>query len=294
MSKKKKLDDACIQINKRFCFHCFNFRQQKKDFDGCHKCRNSFVLAGGVPTVHDAGEESRLNSFANQFYESKLKDLYFGPVPSFLHIPKKVRDCVALLITECLEATVPKNSVTAWMELLCISKILFCNPVVGFVSDSTRRSAEITNLVRSRVKKWSDGLKLELICEALRCRKTFSHLNPDSNRFEDAAIRRAKRFANEGDLSKAALELANDSQPVFSSSIFSDLQRLHPVPNQPVTISTGGDLESHPATIFSVEEVISAINSFPKGTSGGPGGFRPSFMKELLLGVSSRRLWNPY
>jgi hypothetical protein len=156
-----------------------------------------------------------------------------------------------------MESVVSQNSVTAWFELLCIGKILFCKPDTGFASDSARRSAEISNLIKSRAQRWSDGHKSELIIETLRCRKSHANLNADSMMHDEVAIRRAKRFANEGDLSKAVSELGNDSLPVFSKSVLMELKKLHPIPIKPVMVL--GD-NSDSMINLSIEEVLSAIN----------------------------------
>ena len=126
IAEKKKLNDACIQINKRFCLNCFKFRQMRNNSNHCYKCNDSFVAENSL-LLQISGEAPTMMLIPiDETYQSKLKELYFGPVPSFLFIPKKVRDCVASLISVCIEAVVAENSVTTWLELLCICKILFC------------------------------------------------------------------------------------------------------------------------------------------------------------------------
>ena len=94
----------------------------------------------------------------------------------------------------------------------------------------------------------------------------------------------------EGDF-KGAVRLASsdDKLAPMNETTFEALQERHPSPH-PTSIITPVEEDGQCQAVIVAEEVLQAIRSFPKGSAGGPDGFRSQHLKDMTSDEASRRI----
>ena len=90
-----------------------------------------------------------------------------------------------------------------------------------------------------------------------------------SSKIEDGYIKAALRIL-----------LSEDKPADFSEAAFSAIADKHPKVSS--NMSSIPDPSSFASLLISESEVLKAIRSFPAGSSGGPDGFRPQHLADLV------------
>jgi len=184
-------------------------------------------------------------------------------VPILKHIPKSARPSCCQALTGILSSICSNNQDPArWNKLFN-----FC-PVTFQVPPKDGSKTSITDILKSRVagapSQANHGQK-----SAPNKRKVFELARAVSSKIEDGNIRAALRL------------LSSDDKPTVSSdaALTAMLARHPPAPIDRVPTP---DPNSHTSLQITEEITLKAIKSFPSGSSGGPDGFRPQHLLELV------------
>ena len=184
------------------------------------------------------------------------------------HIPKAARSaCGVLLISIFKEICRDWQDLKAWKDLLMFGQRVLKKP----------RRGEGKQILQKLSKREIAGFQLPEgddpgIESVRRKSKAF---DPDASL---AAAVTSKM--EEGNMRAAVRLLCSDERPAeFSDASLRALQAKHPL--QATDRREFPPLESHSLSVDK-SNVIEAIRSFPNGSGGGPDGFKPGVLKDLV------------
>lgn len=192
-------------------------------------------------------------------------------------VPEGVRNLWFETLTEELDRLLAAPSVARYLRLQAFVRII----LAPLPRSGKKHLIQATRLIRVRLTRWVarefDGLRGEFLAAAAlplpgqagrrkgkgtQCEETF---------IPDAPRRAILRAVREGDVSKAAKLVDAVWGEADLEVAKAKLPELYPAgtPLQPIP------WEQHVQEDFSVEELRKALNTFPKGSSGGLGGLMP-------------------
>ena len=213
-----------------------------------------------------------------------LASIFATRVFTLPHIPKGARDAWAGIFSQELKAACSSPLDAArWSRLFMLPKCILLSPTV-----SNRRDWRITlQLVRERLRLWSQGSFDELWDAVLEEADKIRGVNRStaSANISDVNVRRSKRALEDGQCRKAIQALSSRGLAPDNDQTFQALLDLHPQSPSPSLPSSSVP----PSATFTASTVLVAVDSFPKGSSPGPSGLRPSHLHEAAHCPSSTR-----
>ena len=185
-------------------------------------------------------------------------------IPVIKHFPKSARTVCCTALTALLtKVTSNPEDVDAWTNLFN-----FC-PTVLNLARKAGSHLSVTATIKARISQPA-AVATDTVYKAARThRKEFALSAAVSTKIEDGNIKAALRL------------LCSEDKPAdCSDTVFTSMQDKHP--------PAASDRKPVPApssyTPLQVSEsvVLQAVRSFPAGSSGGPDGFRPQHLSDLI------------
>jgi hypothetical protein len=127
------------------------------------------------------------------------------------------------------------------------------------------------------VRRWAAGEQMELWDEAVAAAEAGRARPRRACTPQDSNLRRAKCAAGEGRFAAAIKALSSTGHATDCAETVAKLQELHPVHQLP-EVPAGKPPEPY---VFSADEVLASVASFPNGSAGGCMGLRPQHLKEV-------------
>ena len=189
--------------------------------------------------------------------------------PTIKHIPKSARPTCA----SALEAAFRKIEndpwvVSSWSDLLNFGSAVLQVPA------RTGKGHNLSSLIRKRVASLGNGVPSEQDVRSVPKKS----LSKSSSR---ASAVRAKM--EDGNISAAVRILCSEeSLAVSNLDTLNKLKEKHPpASSSACPIPLPGSVDTQPLQVTE-QEVLKAVRSFPAGSAGGPDGFRPQHLLELV------------
>lgn len=176
-------------------------------------------------------------------------------VPVLRRIPKGARYAVADKLCAVVKHCIDRNSLEAWTQLFLFSYIVL-------TSDKDKRKT-LTTKIKNNVSSFN------LTIKERKKNSPASLSQIIQAKVDDFDIRGAVRV-----LSSA------DTQAPHNAATVEALKEKHPPESLDLVYPEPPDAQI-PVLTVQEDNVLSAINSFPSGSSGGTDGFRPQFLKDL-------------
>jgi len=191
-----------------------------------------------------------------------------GPV--LKHIPRSARPACCSALTAILNGIVqsPFNDYSAWNKLMNFATDVLLNP------PRTGGQSNIAKCIKDRIAGTSSAAKT--CSSAMQKTRNFDLARAVTSKVEEGNIRAAIR-----------LTCSEDKPAAFSGAVLAAMQSKHP----PASTSTVSVPEPSSFSSFQVTEndVLRAVKAFPAGSSGGPDGFSPKHLLELVTCQSNGR-----
>ena len=190
-------------------------------------------------------------------------------------IPKGVRLLVADELAKRIRAALSEATPLAWWNLLSLAPTLLHAP---------DRSAPGT-----RPQSLSSSIRERLSATSTRTIPSVppSHASrpspPVSLSGDEALARRIRAKCADGDI-RSALRLLSSSDSFASPTedVIAALRAKHPPPPADQSFDTAAPRPGDRSLVASEEQVLSAVQSMPPGSSGGLDGFRAAHLRDLL------------
>ena len=189
-------------------------------------------------------------------------------------IPRASRHLAATKLSNVLDDVSEKNDTASWARLLKFSQRCFAAPRRG----GQRRS--LASVVNRQLQEEADPT-----CHRCGC--------PRSSHGGDPMVFVAKRVSaklEEGDYRGAVrAACSEDTIADLSEDTLGALREKHPAVHPESCIPSPPPPEQFsPLPAISQEIVVRAIQSFPRGSAGGPDGFRPQHLLDLTSASAER------
>lgn len=189
-------------------------------------------------------------------------------MPIVKHIPKSARPACCLALAEILKQIVRNSS-----DILAWDKLFHFAPTFLWSPPKTGTCNNLCTIIKNRISNPGTSLPPRHVLSSQRAsRKTGSDQALSvavSSKIEDGNIKAALRIL-----------LSEDKPADFSEAAFSAIADKHPKVSS--NMSSIPDPSSFASLLISESEVLKAIRSFPAGSSGGPDGFRPQHLADLV------------
>ena len=245
-----------------------------KPCPGSHKPPLGSSSRGGrIPGQQPSAPDAASSSSAGQsggLSDSQSGGIDWSPAdwPLIKHIPKSARAACATHLARLFRNAVAHPEVIAnWLAIFNWGGSVLCAPKRG------GKKHNLTSCIKKRIESFTPSAttKPEVT-------------NPPKRKAGSPALQLAQAVAaklEDGNLKAAIRLLVSDDTPATPSA--EGLQKLrekHP----PATLNADSlPLPNHDSHLSVVEsDVRKAAMSFPAGSSGGPDGFRPQHLKDLL------------
>ena len=208
-----------------------------------------------------------------------MEEVLTLPVPTISHVPRKARPLLShVLTTELRHAR--QDGLGGFVRLSLIAKATLRTPPRG----GRRKRYAAAAHIATRLRRWQEGDLVALWSEA----RSDARHSPSGTHREDTArcnARRALREAREGRFSVAMRALgAEGCASTDDPKALSDLAARHPHHALPVLPQ---DYVQPPPIVASPDSVLSALRSFPQGSSPGGSRLRAQHLLDATAGSSS-------
>lgn len=204
-----------------------------------------------------------------------LPDWSVATQPCIKHIPKSVRPACSSHLAGLLRNVVSnRNNLEAWRSLFS-----WCSRVLPVAKRGGKRH-NLTSVIRKRLTHFSDASQ-----------QVIDAVDKDTRnaRQKDPAIYLSRAISSkleDGNTRAAVRLICSDEAPVQPSQESLDqLRAKHPP--VPPDRSPLPDPSSFPNLELDESDVLGAIRSFPAGSAGGPDGFRPQHLLDLVSNAES-------
>ena len=216
------------------------------------------TISNSTPSVactHSSGAHTNINT--NTLNHPVLR------CPVLKHIPKSAcPSCCAALAGILPNISANRQDQARWGKLFS-----FC-PSTLLIPPKDGSRSNVSDIIKQRVSGSLGSTDPAQNFIATK-RRTFDLARAVSSRIEDSNVKAAFRLVS-----------SDDKPPDCSDAALTAMLARHPsAPSDRALISDPG---SHSPLRFSEVEVLKAIKSFPAGSSGGPDGFRPQHLLELV------------
>lgn len=199
------------------------------------------------------------------------EEILQSPKHVLSHVPKAARTNWAVVLRTVITSFVTAPSHDTLKALFLCARCCLHAPARGGRS----RSHSLAREVQRRCSRWMEG-DIAALWEDFQ--QISSRSAPRGSQSSSSAAQRACKLVQEGQMSRAVTQLTSHGIWPMSEEILHDLRSLHP-PAEPQAVDfsdiPGGD-------VFSSEEVLLQVNSFPNQSAPGPSAIRPEFLKEAL------------
>src|SRR6218665_780341 len=195
---------------------------------------------------------------------------YRGPM--LKHICRGARPaCARALASVLRDICVNPSSIESWSALLNFAPAILGQP------PRAGKRRNMTTVIKARVEGWTKGsemadAKLDSSTGARRQRSQEEKmLAAIGSKLEDGNIRAAIRILCDG-----------GNLAIPDGDNLALLKEKHPANADPDALTRLPDPSVIGAWQVSVDEVLEAVRTFPNGSAGGPDGFRPVHLLELV------------
>ena len=186
--------------------------------------------------------------------------------PLIKHIPKAARPACCSALGNILRKIIhDPNDIKEWNNLLHFAPSVLYNP------PKAGAKSNLTSLIKNRINSMSgDVVTKNSFFKASKNKPEFKLSAAISSKMEDGNFKAALRL------------LCSEDHPAdFSDAAWLSMQDRHP--SHVSDMSTLPDSRDFAAMFVTEAEVLKFIRSFPAGSSGGPDGFRPTHLMDLVL-----------
>ena len=195
--------------------------------------------------------------------------------PLVRHLPRKVRDLWATVLTTELQGAV-HGSEEEWVRLHLLAQCCLWLPAGRFRGGvRARGSSTLSAIISRRLRRWQAGDWQSVWAEAKQEQDKRSRDSKGGDRGGLASsARRAKRKASEGQWAKGCQCLGSPGVYPMTADVVAELGNLHPTgPPVPALVQ---DLPE--AILANDEEVLEALKSFPADAAAGITGLSPQHL----------------
>ena len=191
------------------------------------------------------------------------------------HIPKGSRYQFAKALANTIDAVISRKDAASWIRFVIFP--LFC--LRSPPHNGKKHTVSLATIINRRISSFESNQDIRELLSSL---ETASHSSrrKKSNHADHQLRKSVSNKINDGDVRGAVrLITSEDALAPYTSSVLSELQEKHP-PKPP-------DRRPFPSPTcppfeVSSDDVVSAIKSFPVGSSGGITRLRPQHLKETL------------
>jgi hypothetical protein len=216
----------------------------------------------------------------DNLYSSTLAPPFLPPYSSgkiLKRIPKGARDAAAECFTQTLDSVLnaPEDR-AAWTSLFGFAAGCF-----GVRTERGGKSRNLTTTICKQIQRFKEVGWTVTDCQEAPPVHRKSKRAPLSS--DAAAAKRASAKLDEGDIKGSIRQLCStDTLADASATTYQQLQLKHPpAPNDRRSPYTALPAAPYDPFLTSADQVLSAIKSFPPGSSGGPDGLRPQHLKDM-------------
>ena len=241
-------------------------------YNGAHpRCRPTARFAAGAGHSPHAG---LLQASA----DPDLAQVCSASIPVLRHVPKVARTAFAQCLARALADVVSLGTIAAWTQLMMLPKAVLRPAPRG----GQRHCKQTGQFTLRRCERWLAGERGELweAPTGPRRRRAGSG-DEDADRL--ARQSRCLRLAGEGEMSRACAALVSPPLLDDTAEIATKLRAKHPQapPAMPAMLPLGPPSQTSVPDL-SVQDVLAAVKSFPRGSAGGPTGLRGDHLREAL------------
>ena len=209
-------------------------------------------------------------------FNSLMNEVVTTPVQTVTHVPKSVRPLLSVVLAKELRCAC-EGGLWGFARLFMLAKAtLRCPPRGG-----RKKRYVVKEILSSRLQRWLDGdilsLWLDVKAETNPC-----HVSLNSSNTATTNTRRSLRLASEGRYSDALQALGSRGCASHDSSeALEELANRHPVHDLPAWLE-----EVPPSLVVDSQEVISALEAFPNGSSPGYSHLRAQHLIDAIRGCN--------
>jgi len=187
-------------------------------------------------------------------------------------IPKQIRQQVALAFQEVLAGVIATSTIRDWRRLLTFAYVVLRLPPSG------RHSGKLSKVIQQNLADFRKDKSLS----ALLCQYPYRKIaNGKSDNVTKAKIASSKLA--EGDIKSAVRVLmSSDKLATIDADTLDELRQRHPAPPNDFREYYAENASQNEKIYVSVEELTTAVKSFPLSSAGGFDGFRPRHLKDML------------
>ena len=211
-----------------------------------------------------------------------LEPIYPG-VKIIQRIPKGARNLAAVKLADLLDRCVEESITETWSELFHFAWERLYQPGIDPKGQPRSLHYSLTSKIKNQLNAAhpSPHAILEMFGKKANRKKAGSG-NKNSKDGEKLA-RRIDQKLSEGDIRGAVRAVSSTTGLAkFSQETAQLLEAKHPRQVEGNMIPTLLQLPDVEPLTTSEDEVLTAINSFPPGSSGGPDGLRPIHIKDMI------------
>ena len=207
-----------------------------------------------------------------------LADIFAAKLPVLKHVPRAARGAWAQCLACALAHVATVNTVAAWQQLLMLPKAVLRPAPRG----GAHRRDQAAQFTLRRCQRWLEGEREELWEDAVPRRRRQA-VEVDEAAALAGRQSRCVALAAEGELSRACAALTSPALLEADGDTVTKLRDKHPQapPARPCLVQFGPPPQ-HNVPDISVEQVVSAVRSFRRGSASGPTGLRGDHLREAL------------
>ena len=243
------------------------------------------VSGGPPPTQLPAHSDGRVDmarhvvdSDADGSGIDMVRHVTHGPL--LRHICKGAREaCAQALTSTLLDICKSPQSIGAWTTLFDFAPSIFANP------SRAGKRRNMTKTIKCRTVEWLDGrstANMSLTAIGV-CESGLDGSRRGSRKGEGALLAAVNAKLEDGNIRAAVRILCDGGQPAEPNEHNLGLLReRHPLDPDPEALRGLPAPEAAGAWQVTPAEVLGAVRSFPSGSAGGPDGFRPGHLLDLV------------
>lgn len=232
------------------CPHCHG-KYKRRGLANHIRAAHNRDKSQDVQSSQSADQNSDFSAFLSLL--SKLKK----NVKIIKRIPKALRSLIADHLSKAIKKCISENNVQAWQQLFLFTYKCLRKP-------NQEKGISLVSQMKNNV--WKNEIP------------TFD----ENRKFKSAPLeKRVEQKLADHDI-RGAVKLisSSDSFALFTPETFEELLKKHPLPSRPLEYPPPPDDSTSPITVLS-SDVLSAILSFPNGSSVGIDALRPQNLKDL-------------
>ena len=267
------LKSAMLPVSCPACHRPINLRQDGRlrvhGPTGAH-CRGS----GELPL---AASSVSVDPFISSLDSTATSSPDFSPISTnskiLKRIPRGARDFASESYAKKLNAALQKpDDREAWTSVFTFPSCCLRQP-----TDRGGRRKNLTTEIKQQISDCDEGKNIASQTSSSAKRKPHASA---AVTFDSAAAKRALAKLDETDI-KGAIRQICSTDSIVKPSVASYNALLAKHPPAPEDRRTFSSIDEYQSILVSTDQVLSAIKSFPQGSSGGPDGLRPQHLKDM-------------